>query len=173
MKPSDNHPRINELSALPPASAPPQLWAAIRNELDTEAHSKTRTRLAWIGSGLAAALALVIGMTLFQPANQPASDSVAMPETARESSLADEMVQMRRLSAALEASLRDKQQGAVSTLALEELVLMENELGWLDMRLASQPGNLDLWQRRVEILGDMNRLYSRNHWQNQIRLTSL
>jgi hypothetical protein len=94
-------------------------------------------------------------------------------ETTQESSLPGELVQIRRLSAALESSLRDKRQGAVSTLALEELVLMENELGWLDMRLGSQPGDLELWQRRVEILGDMNRLYSRNHWQNQIRLTSL
>ena len=169
MKPSDNHSPIAELSALPPASAPPQLWAAIRDELDTNAHSRARSRLTWIGSGLAAGLALVVGLTLFQPA----SDSVPMPEIAQESSLPGELVQVRRLSAALETSLREKQQGAVSTLALEELVLMENELGWLDMRLASQPGDLELWQRRVEILGDMNRLYSRNHWQNRIRLTSL
>jgi hypothetical protein len=118
---------------------------------------------------LAAGLALVIGLTLFQPS----ADPISAPQVAQESSLPGELVQMRRLSTALETSLREKRQGAVNTLALEELVLMENELGWLDMRLTSQPGDLELWQRRVEILGDMNRLYSRNHWQNQIRLTSL
>ncbi len=169
MKPSDNHSPITELSALAPTSAPPQLWAAIRDELDTKAHSRTRSRMGWVASGLAAGLVLVVGLTLFQPS----ADPVSAPEVAQASSPAGELVQMRRLSAALEASLRDKQQGAVSTLALKELVLMENELGWLDMRLGSQPGDLELWQRRVEILGEMNRLYSRNHWQNQIRLTSL
>lgn len=178
MKPSDTDPHrteahdtaaIAELRDLAPISAPPQLWAAIRDDMDQRATTRSRRSWTWMGSALAASLALVVGLTLFQPV----VETMPGPGIPQESAPSSELVQMRRLSAALEANLRDNQQGAVSTQALEDLVLMENELGWLDMRLAGQPGNLELWQRRVEILGDMNRLYSRNDWQNQMRLTSL
>jgi hypothetical protein len=176
MNPSDTDPHrtsdvaaIAELRGLEPIPAPPALWSAIASDLDQRAQSRARKRWAWMGSALAASLALVVALAVFQPS----MDETRISSVAQAPNSSSELDQIRRLSAALEANLRDQQQGRVSTQALEDLVLMENELGWLDMRLAGQPGDLELWQRRVEILGDMNQLYSQNHWQNQMRLTSL
>lgn len=160
---------IAELQALPQLSPPPALWAAVRDQMGQQARARRFRRKGWMISGLAAALALAVGIGVF---NTPSTPPPA-PETASSTPAGTELIQVRQLSALLEARLRQQQVGAVSTGALESLVYLENELGWLDIRLASQPGDLELWQRRVELLDEMNRLYSRNHWQTQMKLTSL
>ena len=72
----------------------------------------------------------------------------------------------------LEASLRRQNLGAVNTASVESLVWLENELGWLDTRLASNPNDLDLWQQRNQLLEEMNQLYGRNSWQAQMQQAS-
>ncbi len=160
---------IAELHDLPQLSPPPALWAAVRDQMDQQALARRSRRRGWMISGLAAALALAVGIGVFTtPSTQPPA-----LDTASSTPASTELIQVRQLSALLEARLRQQQVGAVSTGALESLVYLENELGWLDIRLASQPGDLELWQRRIELLDEMNRLYSRNHWQTQMKLTSL
>jgi hypothetical protein len=137
--------------------------------MDQQALARRARHRGWLVSGLAAALALTVGIALLQAPSMPPTTI----ETAESTTAGAELIQIRQLSALLEASLRQQQVGAVSTGALESLVYLENELGWLDIRLASQPADLALWQRRIELLDEMNRLYSRNHWQTQMKLTSL
>jgi hypothetical protein len=160
---------IAELQALPQLSPPPALWSAVCDQMDRQALARRSRHRGWMVSGLAAALALAVGIGVF---NSPSMPPSAL-ETASSTPASTELIQVRQLSALLEASLRQQQVGAVSTGALESLVYLENELGWLDIRLASRPGDLELWQRRIELLDEMNRLYGRNHWQTQMKLTSL
>jgi hypothetical protein len=83
------------------------------------------------------------------------------------------LVQARQRSALLEAQLRQNALRAVNVSAMDRLLYLESELGWLDTRLASQPNDLSLWQERIELLGEMNRQYDLSNWQSDVRLTRL
>lgn len=152
------------LKALPALDPPPALWRAIETELDQQQTGRRHRRWRLISTSIAAAvvLAVVVGLVHqpeFQPSTQGGSDSA--------------LVQARQVSALLEAQLRQQSLSAVNTSSVESLVWLENELGWLDMRLASNPNDLELWQRRAELLGEMNQLYGQNSWQAQMHQTRL
>jgi hypothetical protein len=152
------------LNTLPPLDPPPALWRAIETEMDQRRTRRDHRRWTLISTSIAAVvvLAVVVGL-IGQPAVQAPTPTESDPA----------LIQARLVSAMLEAQLRQQHFGAVSTGAVEALVWLENELGWLDARLASDPNNLELWQRRTELLSEMNRLYGQNHWQSEMRLTSL
>lgn len=157
-------PLTNQLNKLPPLDPPPALWRSIENELDQRQASQRHRRWTLISASMAAVivLAVVIGLV-----RQP---EIRIPAQA---DIDPALVEARQISALLEAQLRQQHFGAVNTASVESLVWLENELGWLDMRLASDPNNLELWQRRSELLSEMNRLYGQSSWQAQMRLTSL
>ena len=155
---------------LPPLEPPPALWSAIRSELDQRGRARRLRLGGWLASAAAAVAVLVVVVHLVQFPD-PATDTDAMTPAvadANDSSL----IQVRQLSALLEARLRQQHFSAVSSGSVESLVWLENELTWLDFRLASQPDDLELWQRRTELLAEMNRLYEYDNWQSQMRLTS-
>ncbi len=160
---------MNTLKSLPPLDPPPALWASIRSELDQRRATRHHRRGAWVASAAAvvAVLALVINL-IYQPERVPNGTSSVAITTADDSAL----IQARQISAMLEAKLRQHNLGAVNTASVESLVWLENELGWLDMRLASNPNDLELWQQRNQLLDEMNRLYGRNSWQSQMQMTS-
>lgn len=152
------------LNALPPLDPPPALWRAIETELDQQQTSRRHRRWALMSSSIAAVVVLAVVVSLvrqpdIQPPAQPGSESA--------------LVQARQISALLEAQLRQQSLSAVNTSSVESLVWLENELGWLDMRLASNPNDLQLWQRRAELLGEMNQIYGRGSWQAQMHQTRL
>ncbi len=157
------------LKALPPATPPPALWSAVRTELDQRQHARRQRRFAWISSGVAAAAVLMVLVSVVDTPEMVTTLDPAAAITSVDSSL----IQARQLSALLESQLRQHTLGAVSASSVESLLYLENELGWLDTRLASQPDDLALWQKRIELLGEMNRQYGRNDWQNEVRLTSI
>ncbi|AKS40662.1 hypothetical protein [Wenzhouxiangella marina] len=161
--------RLAGFDELPMIDPPPALWSAIRTELDQRAASRRHRRLGWISSGLAAAAVLVV---LLGVLNSPELPMPASGEPMVADATDPALVQARQISALLESRLRQQNMGAINTSSVERLVYVENELHWLDIRLASQPDNLDLWQRRVELLDEMNRLYGRNNWQTEMQLTS-
>lgn len=155
---------------LPPLEPPPALWSAIRSELDQRGRARRLRLGGWLASAAAAVAVLVVVVHLVQfpdPATDPDAMTPAVAD-AKDSSL----IQARQLSALLEARLRQQHFSAVSSGSVESLVWLENELTWLDFRLASQPDDLELWQRRTELLAEMNRLYEYDNWQSQMRLTS-
>jgi len=159
------------LNELPPVTPPPALWSAIRIDLDQRSHARRQRRLTWISASVAAAavLALVINI-LPGPAVTP---TLELEPDAATASLAPELIQARQLSALLEAQLRQNTLRAVNAASMDRLLYLENELGWLDTRLASQPNDLSLWQKRIDLLGEMNRQYGLGDWQNDVRLTRL
>ena len=159
-----------KLEDLPPLDPPPALWSAIRSELDQRGRARRLRRSGWLASAAAAVAVIVVVAYLVQlpdPATDPAASAPAVADV-NDSSL----IQLRQLSALLEARLRQQHLNAVSSGSMESLIWLENELTWLDIRLASQPDNIDLWQRRTELLAEMNRLYEHDNWQSQMRLTS-
>jgi len=161
------------LSSLPPLDPPPALWASIRSELDQRQTARRHRRGTFSASAVAAVAVAVLAVVInlvHQPNLSPGPDSTSiLAMSADESAL----IQARQVSALLEASLRRQNLGAVNTVSVESLVWLENELGWLDTRLASNPNDLDLWQQRNQLLNEMNRLYGQSSWQAQMQHASL
>lgn len=167
---NDNLRHHRKFENLPPLDPPPALWSAIRSELDQRARARRLRRTGWLASAAAAVavMAFMVHLMPFpNPVTEPAVTESVVAETGEPA-----LIQIRQLSALLEARLRQQHFSAVSSGSLESLVWLENELTWLDIRLASQPDDLELWQRRTELLAEMNRLYQHDNWQSQMRLTT-
>lgn len=162
--------RQTDFKHLPPLDPPPALWSAIRSELDQRSRARRLRRTGWVASAAAAVAVLAIVINLVHLPDR------ATPPAATETTIADSgdpsLTQIRQLSAVLEARLRQQHFSAVNSASVESLVWLENELAWLDIRLASDPNDLELWQRRTELLAEMNHLYERSNWQAQMQLTS-
>ncbi len=155
----------NPLNNLPRLEPPAALWPAVRGELDQRRRDRQFRRWAQASMAVAAVAVLTVVVVLIQqPADHP-FDTLAADDPA--------LIEARQFSAAMEAQLRQQHLGAVSSASVESLVWLENELGWLDTRLASQPNDIELWQRRAVLLAEMNRLYERDSWQAQLQLTSI
>ncbi len=158
------------LNSLPPLDPPPALWASIRSELDQRQTARRHRRGIFFASAVAAVAVLAVVINLVhQPDLSPGPESTSIVAMSADESA---LIQARQVSALLEASLRRQNLGAVNTASVESLVWLENELGWLDTRLASNPNDLDLWQQRNQLLDEMNRLYGRNSWQAQMQQAS-
>lgn len=149
------------LRELPTARAPDALWPAISSRLRD---GERRQRQAWLPLSAVASIvvaALCVNLLLVVPNTpQPASRPDA------------ELSQVRAASADLEQQLRRRRNGVIDASSVESLAWMENELGWLDMQLADNPVDVELWHQRVELLQQMIRYYERNNWQAGIQLAS-
>jgi hypothetical protein len=168
------------LQQLPERRAPAALWPAIEARLQPQA--KRRPRSAWLELAAAAAVAALIVVQL-SPA--PLSDSDPETLTANETGsqatpaldkLEDDSLPLdaaQRLSAVLEAELQRSRRHALPAEALAGLVWTETELRLTDELLAEDPANVELWRQRIGLLGELNRRYQRDHWQQDLRLTSI
>lgn len=155
--------KTNPFSQLPPLEPPPALWAAVRTELDQRQGQRVqRRRIRRLGA-VAAIAALVVVVVLLRPITETADIGESSDQA---------LIETRQLSALLEAQIRQHAAGTVSAESVEQLVWLENEMAWLDTRLAANPDNSELWLQRARLLVEMNRIYSRNDWQSQMRLTS-
>ena len=133
------------LRQLPPLEPPPGLWSAIEKQVQTPKRSRWRTWAPAIAAGLA--LTVIVNLLMRAPGPEPDLGPAAPTSSPLQ-------VAMTR-SADLESELRVRQQGSVSASALEHLLLLETELAWVDVRLAEQPQDLELWQQRSELLAAM------------------
>jgi hypothetical protein len=157
------------LNELPSVSPPPALWSAVRTTLDQHGQARRQRRFTWLSAGVAAAAVLAVAISLMP---DPVVSPMHEPAVVR-ASMDPALVQARQRSALLEAQLRQNALRAVNVSAMDRLLYLESELGWLDTRLASQPNDLSLWQERIELLGEMNRQYDLSNWQSDVRLTRL
>jgi hypothetical protein len=155
--------KADSLNNLPPLEPPPALWAAVRTELDQRRRQRVHQRRIRRLGAVGAIAALVLVAVLLQPFDEAI-------DTGRDSDQV--LIETRQLSALLESQIRQHAAGTVSAESVERLVWLEDELAWLDTRLAANPDNSELWLRRARLLVEMNRIYSRNDWQSQMRLTS-
>ncbi|MFU8831388.1 MAG: hypothetical protein ACNA7J_04440 [Wenzhouxiangella sp.] len=162
------HDDTNSLKNLPQLDPPAALWPAVRASLERRRLNRRFRRWTQVSMAVAAVAVLAVVVVLVQQPDRQ-SDSSTDALVVNDSAL----IQARQLSAAMEAQLRQQYLGAVSSASVESLVWLENELGWLDTRLTSQPDDIELWHRRAWLLAEMNRLYQRDSWQAQLQLTSL
>jgi len=153
----------SQLKELPPLEPPAALWSAVRTELDQHRGARVyRRRMRGVGAiGAVAAMLLVV--VLLRPVN----DTVDADRSSDQA-----LIETRQLSALLEAQIRQHAAGTVSAESVEQLVWLENELAWLDSRLAASPDNGELWLQRARLLVEMNQIYSRDDLESQMRLTS-
>jgi len=160
---------LHALADLPALEPPAALWSAIRADLDQRRRARRQRLHGWIGSALAASL--LVGVILappdLNPDRPPPAEAFATPDEQ------PGLNQARQLSALLESGLRERHWRPLNAASVERLVWLESELGWLDARLHDQPGSLDLWRQRIELLGEMNRLYADKYWQADVLNTSL
>lgn len=133
------------LRSLPPLKPPPALWSAIADQ--TQPPKRRRWQM-W-APAVAAALVLAVVISVLMNAPEPPPGTAI--DLVRTSPIQAAMAQ----SADLESELRARELGSVSAGALEHLLLLETELVWVDLRLAEQPQDLDLWQQRSELLAAM------------------
>lgn len=131
------------LRKLPRLDAPPDLWPAIRDQLGRP------RRPRWMVAGPAVAAMLVLAAVLGVLIDAP--DSPDTPDEIQGSAVATAMAH----SVDLEAELRQWQQRSVSAQTLHELVLLEVELTWLDLRLEQRPNDPALWRERGALLTEM------------------
>jgi len=153
----------NPLRTLPPLEPPPALWAAVRTELDHRLRQRRQHRRLQRLGAFGAIAAMVLVAVLLRPVEELVDGFQQNEQT---------LIETRQLSALLEAQIRRHAAGTVSAESVERLVWLENELGWLDTRLAANPDNSELWLQRTRLLVEMNQIYSNDNWQSQMRLTS-
>lgn len=149
-----------DLNSLPRLDPPAGLWPAIAADLERRRRPR---RAAWLTLAAAASVAvLVLGVLALAPNPQPGSITPAEPT----------LDQVVAVSASLEDRLSRQRDGLVDGASAESLAWLESELGWVDTQLSEQPRDIELWQQRVALLGEMTRRYERQNWQNQLQLVS-
>lgn len=149
-----------DLNSLPRLDPPAGLWPAIAADLE---RGRRPRRAAWMSLAAAASVALlVLGVIVLAPDRGPPASTLAEPT----------LDQVVAVSASLEDRLRRQRDGIVDGAAAESLAWLESELGWVDTQLSEQPRDIELWQQRVALLGEMTRRYERHNWQNQLQLVS-
>ncbi|MGY6588043.1 MAG: hypothetical protein ACXIUB_07090 [Wenzhouxiangella sp.] len=142
------------LKSLPPVDPPPELWTAIEATLEGRQH-----RRRWLlGSGLVALLLVGLTLGLQWLPQHPSGESAEMAQ----------LTELQALSAQLEAQLRDRLNTPLRLTDIETLILLDDELQWLDIQLASAPDAIELWQQRVDLLVERKRVYEQAHWQVQL-----
>lgn len=136
-----------KLRQLPPLEPPSGLWSAIEQQLLKPGRARWRVWAPAVTATLAVGLAL--GVLMQTPAPDPGGGPAPIGTTSIQTTpIQAAMAQ----SADLEAELRAREQGSVSTRMLASVLLLEVELDWLDLRLAERPQDLQLWQQRSELL---------------------
>lgn len=163
------------LRGLPPLVPPADGWPAIRTAMD----SYNRRRRLGYAAGLAALLVLVAGLAMLRPFEAPGvPPGSGAPEVAADvapDGVAESRPDERTLgtliavSQQLEKRLRAVrgEAGDLPTEALAYQVELEDLVAQVDEELSMHPQALQLWNQRVRLLLDMNRLYEdqlrRNH----------
>lgn len=149
-----------DLKSLPRLDPPAGLWPAIAADLE---RSHRPGRAAWLSLTAVASVALLVLAALVLAPDQDSPPITPAGPT---------LQQVVAVSASLEDRLRRQRDGLVDGAAAESLAWLESELGWVDTQLAEQPRDIELWQQRVALLGEMTRRYERHNWQSQLQLAS-
>ena len=181
-----------KLGTLPLQEPPADLWNAIEAQLDERAgqhdanpvaHVKTGSvpnRSGWLPMAMAAAVSVVAIGLVFVISVQPDLHPVDQPRIAdaadvQPPSLTAEIIRpdrglavAQRASALLEQRLKQVSNRVVDAEHLDDLIMLESELGWVDELLAARPSDTRLWQQRVALLDQMSQRYASNDVQSQM-----
>lgn len=178
------------LRQLPAVEPPEELWNVLEARLDVRAKQSSLDQpptagaaavhaRQWLPMALAAAVSIVAIGLVALVANSPVMNTPVQPpltaayQPAENPALAEAqtpnaLLLAQQASALLEARLSRVDSGVIDARHIDDLVLLESELGWVDELLIERPSDTRLWQQRVSLLDEMNQRYASNDLQNQI-----
>jgi hypothetical protein len=178
------------LRSLPLVSPEQDGWPAIEATLRQDRQRRANRRFAVGGLAIAATVTLVLGLVLRQPVSEPGESGLdqtvvqAQPtsvdvgaHSADSMSLAeaDTLDALIGMSQQLEGRLRKirSEVGDLPTGALVYQVELEDLVVQVDDELSSQPDSLALWNQRVSLLMDIERLYENSMRRKYRQIASL
>ena len=160
------------LASLPELHPPVDGWGHISARLKQERHRKQR----WFAAlAIAASVMLASGIVLYLPGPGENPDSLGMPQTeqiavetgstAQEIPLEqapDSLQSLKNLSQRLEENLRYLRSsvGAMPAEIVVYQVELEDLVAQVDGAISLQPDSSELWRQRVNLLMDLNQVYS-------------
>lgn len=178
------------LQSLPLVSPPADGWPVVAAALRRDARRRAIRRYATGALAAAATVTLAVGFYLLQPQPAPPSggrlaadlpDTRAMlaPAVAAEDTTAsgtsDTLYSVIALSQQLEGRLRGirTEVGSLPANAVVYQVELEDLVVQVDEELSRQPDSLALWNQRVSLLMDLERLYENSLRREYHRIASL
>lgn len=160
------------LRALPELESGRDAWPTIEAALRQQQRRRRRGIAAF---ALAATVVLAVGLVLRLPApvSEPAPAAVtAQQDPAPEPSEVDRLIV---LSQQLERQLRSLR-GGVSAMPTEAVVAqaeLQDLIAQVDRELSQQPGSVNLWGQRVNLLLDLHQLYRQELRRDGVLVASL
>ncbi|MCU0989976.1 MAG: hypothetical protein MUE63_10425 [Xanthomonadales bacterium] len=179
------------LQSLPLVSPPRDGWPAVAAALRGDARRRSLGRYAAGALAAAAAVTLALGLYLRGPGHVavpaegrlvgegPASQTMLAPAevagATTESGAQDSLDAMIALSQQLEGRLRTIRAdvGSLPSSAVVYQVELEDLVVQVDEELSRQPDSLPLWNQRVALLLDLERLYANSLRREYHRMASL
>lgn len=158
------------LQSLPLVSPPADGWPTVAAALRGDARRRALRRFAAGALAAAATVTLVVGVWLRDPApgarQAPADLAEATATAAAEPDAEQTLDALIALSQRLERRLRlmRVEGGSLPANAVVYQVELEDLVVQVDEELSRQPDSLALWNQRVSLLMDLERLY-----QNRLR----
>lgn len=168
------------LQSLPLVSPPRDGWPAVEAALRGDARRRVVWRYAAGALAAAATLTLVVGLSWQQSSTVGAGATGVAQVTGAESragsaSTARTLDSVVALSQQLEARLRGirAETGSLPSSEVVYQVELEDLVAQVDEELSRQPDSLALWNQRVSLLMDLERLYENRLRREYYRLASL
>ena len=172
------------LQSLPLVSPPADGWPAVEAALRRDARGRSLRRYAGMALAAAATVTLAVGLFLRDPVATPGGDSapaMAMPDSTATGSTdatgagAPTLDALIALSQRLETRLRllRAEGGSLPAGAVVYQVELEDLVVQVDEELSQRPESLALWNQRVGLLMDLERLYQDRLRREYHRVASL
>jgi hypothetical protein len=167
------------LQSLPLVSPPRDGWQAVEAALRGDARRRTGWRYAAGALGVAATVTLAVGLYWQEPGPVGAVAAevtqVTGPVPTVPAPTAGTLDSMIALSQQLEGRLRGirAEAGSLRSSAVVYQVELEDLVAQVDEELSRQPGSLALWNQRVSLLMDLERLYENSLRREYHRIASL
>jgi len=163
------------LSALPELEPGFDGWAAVRAGLESRRRGRRQQAMGWMA--LAATVVLALGLSLRDPVETPTPAAATPgPELASDGQAGDDTLRaLITLSQTVESQVRRLREHGGSMSAESSLYVAEIEdlVARVDAELSLQPGSVDLWGQRVNLLLDLEGLYRLEAQRDYHRLASL
>lgn len=168
------------LQSLPLVSPPRDGWPVVEAALRGDARRRTVWRYAAGTVAAAATVTLAVGL-YWQQSSSVGAGAVGVAQVegtesrARPAPAAGTLESMIGLSQQLEGRLRGirAEAGSLRSSAVVYQVELEDLVAQVDEELSRQPDSLPLWNQRVSLLMDLERLYENSLRREYHRIASL
>ena len=169
------------LGSLPPVSPPDDGWPVIEATLTAKRRQRRRTGAIGGAFAVAATVVMALSVTLWRPGDTPAIDPAAtaqhdaasesVPEPLRDPPLESLIAMSKQLESRVR--LYRNEIGDLPASDLVYQVELQDLIVQVDEQLSMDPGSLNLWSQRVDLLLDVTQLYENQLRRDYYRIASL